>query len=560
MATLLPPHDLRPPPDGWPDGAPANDHLRSPAAAQVARLAAREGLFCFHFEHRAALPLPDAWITPGREDDAAPPTWEAGVLPEGKYQSYRHDLLLGSFHPGHRAKWSAHELAHGMVGFAWAPQMSALAVATAARLAELVPVALWYFWDEIHAARCSDHLDAPATASAWCGACERVQGIQASDPDALRRRDAGWRFVDAELAAIARTRRLGRPIPHAEGGIDLCTDGLAYARAHGPRLRSDAFARFCAGLAAGPERARTLDALEARALAVARAITDDAPLPPLAPSPAVGRARWILQDVGWRLLQVWEDADGEARDALDAAIAGLEAAVDAGVDDAAPAVAAAQAAFAVAWDEWYLPDPEPVFAVGYALPTGGHAVEQLVDGLRTVVPLTLELIDDAEAGSIVLDFAAADPVRRAPIGARFADWLADRHPGPVAELAAYEAAISAARRDGLAETLGDGDGAVLAEGAVVACFSLDPVALAAAVEAGTAEGAWVGGRLTVLDHGRALPDAPCALVVGQGPDGAVLADLPRASGDALRAGLPLPPAETDALRALGLLVPTRWPC
>jgi hypothetical protein len=132
----------RVPDGGWPEGAPPRDYLRSPAAARIGRLARIEELFCFHFERRAALELPDEWIAPGCEADAEAPGWQDGKLAERKYQSFRHDLLIGSFHPGHRGKWTTHELCHALIGSAWRPDGSALFHTCAARLAELLPVLL----------------------------------------------------------------------------------------------------------------------------------------------------------------------------------------------------------------------------------------------------------------------------------------------------------------------------------------------------------------------------------------------------------------------------------
>ena len=56
----------------WPPGAPAQDYLRSPAAARVGAMAQPEGLFLFDFEQRVPLDLPAHWIEPGREDEVSP--------------------------------------------------------------------------------------------------------------------------------------------------------------------------------------------------------------------------------------------------------------------------------------------------------------------------------------------------------------------------------------------------------------------------------------------------------------------------------------------------------
>ncbi len=526
------------PSGGWPEGAPEADYARSPAAAAVGRLAADAGLRMFHFEHRHALELPDDWVLPGREADAEPPEWQAGVLPESKYQSYRHDLLLGSFHPAHRAKWTTHELCHGLVGFAWKAGATPIWHATAARLAELVPVALWYFLDEIGHRRCSEHSESPALYGAFCRRCEAVASHVPGDPGPWIR-DAD-RFLEGELAAIARTRRLGRVIPHLHATLDLSSDGLAYAHAHGPRLGSEAFERFAAELApVGAGRFDDLDAFVERIQAVALAIVAGEPLAVLG-----DRDRWIRQDLGWRLLQVWHDTDGEARDALDGLIGGVVSGAS---------FAEIHAGYAEICEEFYLPEPADVFAVGYPLAEGGSDAAQIERGLRTTVPLTLELLDDA--GADWRGFAAEDPSVREGIGRRFARFAARRWPGAVADLAAYEAALGATWWDGVPEILGVGSGLRLADGAVVVRTGRDVVALAEAVEAGTATGTLANGVVTVEGG---PPEQASALVIGRDHAEVVLAAVSVATADALESGGDVPAGEAAELRATGLVVPLRW--
>ena len=121
------------------NGAPDHELLRSPMSTRVGELAADSGLFLAHFEARTHLPWPEHWAPADRADLVGAPQWEGGALPEPKYMSFRHDQLVGSFHPGHRAKWSAHELCHGLVGFYWDPTATDLALALGARLAEALP-------------------------------------------------------------------------------------------------------------------------------------------------------------------------------------------------------------------------------------------------------------------------------------------------------------------------------------------------------------------------------------------------------------------------------------
>lgn len=532
-----------PDPEGpWPAGAPARDFLRSPAAARVGRLAHAQGLFLFHFEQRVTLELPPEWVAPGREEDARPPEWHDGELPESKYQSFRHDLHLGSFHPGHRGKWTTHELCHGLVGTAWRPDATPLFHATAARLAELLPVVLWYALDEIGLARCEDHAGDGALHRAFCPACEAVAAARRPSAAETERwlREADT-FLDRELAAIARTRRLGRPVPHRWGPIDLTSDGLAYAAAHGRRLDSEAFRFFAETFGVGY---RTLDDLEARVIEVARAIAEGTPLP-AAPAP------WIAQDLAWRVLQVAETAAPSAREALRALVPQL-------ADGRVEQVLADWPALA---REHHLPDAETVFAVGYDLPHGlGRSVAQVREGLATVTPLALELVEESGAPWLAA-FVSEDPPARRPLGDRFADWLAARQPA-IAELARFESALRHAGGDGVAGSLGpDGGGPWrLARGVRVLVCNRDPTVLAERVDVGEVW-ACVDGEAVVL-QGDVPPVDPLGLLVARDAHGEVLVlECSPEAAEAWAAGEEpeLDEEERQLLRSSGVLVPSSWP-
>ncbi len=522
-------------PAAWPPGAPEIDYLRSPAAARVGALAADSGLFLFHFEHRAHQAIPEAFLPDGADPDAgAPPAWVDGRLPEAKYHSFRHDLLVGSFHPGHRGKWTTHELCHALVGFAWRPGATPLFHATAGRLAELLPVVLYYFLDEVRLRRCPDHDGGGLLYRAFCPACEAVAGprpMRPGDRDALR---DGRRYLDRELAAVARTRRTGRPYGYRFGSLDLCTDGLAYAAHHGRRLDSRAFHRFAERfLPDGRGSWRTLDDLEDRVVAVARAVCEGADLAPLAADPRAGRWAWAIQDLGWRMIVAALAVDGARR-------AEAEACIDA-LASAEPGPAAVEAARA-AW-----PGDPDVFAVGYPLAGHGSDLGGLHEGLCTVCPLVMDLFDDAGMDPVPA-FAAADhPVRR-PLGDRFAAWLAGAHGPRVAALARFEVALRYAGRDPLSPILGAGEGMRDGRGARRLVERVDPVALSEAVASGEAQGVEQDGRLVLRRaDGAPISEVPTTLWVSRGPDGEVAVVEPDGAV----------PAAT--LAALGMVDFARWP-
>ena len=530
----------------WPEGAPPCELTRSIAAARTGKLAARAEMFLFHYEHRAPLDREDA---EGSEEQAEP-QWRDGEIAEPKYDGFRHDLRIGSFHPSHRAKWTAHELCHALVGFAWRADATPLFLATGARLAELAPVVLWYFLDEIGLARCPRHTG-PLYRS-WCPDCERIaRAPPPDDPNLDRARSerlAGdaVRFVDEELAAIARTQALGVPVPHVHGSLDLCSDGLAYAASHGPRLRGRAFAMWFERFVdpADPAVHRTIADLEARVVDVLNAIGCGAPLH----TPGT-REGFVAQDLGQRLLEIWDRASGPCAD-------DLIRIVDALASGGAPGDA--HASYAALHEAYDLPHPADVFAVGYDLQDApGRSVPRIADGLQTVVPLVLTAASDAST-DLVPPFVAADgrAPHRAPLGVRFARWLAANHPGPVADLARYEVALRTVRADPEAEVLGtQGAGWRLARGAEAHAFDLDVVDLAERVDSGEVGGVQRDGRLGLtagVEAGASEPESGAVveagplvgLIVGRGGDGSlVIADVDPAPW--VRAGVAVYAARAD---------------
>lgn len=544
--------------------APFVDLERSPAALAVGKLAAEAGLFLFDYESRVELELPDHWLPIGRPDlgvTGTPPGWDRGLRGESKYLSFRHDTLLGSLHPGHRAKWTAHELCHGLVGFCWRADASVLFHALAARLAESLPVALWYFLDEYGLTRCDRHRGQTEVPPAFCRACELAQRHGARER--VDDTDRDWRlrgrqFLARELSAARDSIRLGRPVFAPHGHIDLMTDGLNYASAHLLRLRAPEFqsqiAHFFAHDAnAGSGWFDSLEAFAAHIEALGEALLSDS-------SGFVrlvgGRNRFIAQDLGARLLQVAADTDGECHAALSALVADLGAASH--TPRAEAAIAETLTRYASLYEDFELPEPADVFAVGYDLPDGyGHGLSQLREGLATALGATVERLEgQGRLDDLLARFVATREPSRAPIGRRFASFLESAGVDPTeVGLARLEAAIADSRVpdpaelalgfDGFAAT--DDDVLVLAEGVELVRTGYD-----------------AGG---LLMHGSPKADGPRAFLVRR--DAGDQVGLV-AIGDALAARLergPLPAIEVlegmadpelAALVEEGLVVPQRW--
>ncbi len=520
-----------PPEQRFPSGAPDGEYTRSPAALGVARLAASDGLFAFHFEHRHHLELPEEWS----DDD--PVAWRGGVLPERKYQSFQHELAVASFHPSHRAKWGTHELCHGLVGFAWRPDATPLFHATAARLAELLPVALWYFFDEAFLGRCRDHQGGGALFRTMCGPCELCARPVSVDPGGLSRIQEGIEFMKRELDAIRRSRTHGRPIPHVYGTLDLCSDGLAYAQAHSARLGSEAFGGWIDRFAVhGGGWSAELDELEARVLEVLHGLLLGETVGALAPSAESGRDRWVRQDLGARLLLVHSETDGDCAESLLTLVDRLADGAD---------IQAIVNGYRELEEAFYVPSPGELFAVGYPLVPGfGSDVEQLEAGVRSALPATSAWAGEDLTG-MVAEFAKIDVNSRSGIGERFANWLVVHGPEVASDVARFEAAMAHPPPSDVSRNrvLGVGPGPyTLAEGARLLRFGWDPTALRDA-----------------LLSGQAVPARrPHALVVGQSGDEWVMAEIDLATASAIDAGVALSSDVGRGLAELGLCSPASW--
>lgn len=567
------------PPAGWPEGIPSRDLTRSPAAARIGRLAASQGLRLFHYEHRHHLPLPQDFVPEHAPELSEPPRFEAGVLPERKYQSFRHDQAIGGFHPGMRAKWSAHELCHALVGFAWRPGASPLFLATAGRLAELLPVVLWYFLDEAHLRRCPLHRTTGPLFRGLCLDCETVAEPRVDEVHAAAFLESGRLYLERELLAIRRTEQLGLPVPHIHGSLDLCSDGLAYAAAHGPRLNSQAFHRYAAGfLVEGGGWVQSLEALEARVLAVLDALVKDGELTSLAPSRSHGECRWVLQDLGWRLLEIWQECEGEAAEELARLIDQLATACRSTADGALSAsqvrevaqgaTGAALSGYRALEQDYVLPPPDQVFALGHDLLglDPGRSSQQVREGVTTALPITTTLLGE-HLPPLVESFLGAERPVRAAVGRRFATWLLGRASEPLCDLARFEAAAShLPARDSLLDTLGpvaDAPAYRLTPGVVVLRASVDPLALASAADFGDIE---LHDGLSLLDvDGAPIPQERTTVALIRGLDGSVeVSTLDPELGEAVLslgegAALDLPLEQVVALVERGLIRPVRYP-
>lgn len=415
-------------------GAPNHELARSPAAATVGLLAEASNLILAHYEYRHQLEAPEHWVPEGRDDLIQPSYWQAGVLREGKYGSFRNDLMLGSFHPSHRAKWTSHELCHGLVGFAWQPGATTLYHALAARLSELLPVALFYFFDEAYLNRCPDHQGAGPLFATFCRACEEAarKGPRATDSQAERFMKDGQAFVERELAAIVKSRRLGRPINSPWANLDLMSDGLAYAAAQERRLQSPEFERYMyLFFPEGTGKHHSLEELENRVIEVLQGICHGASVQAWNADSSL----WKAQDIGWRLLEVSSETDGDACRSLIHMVEQLAA------SPTQEGIEAVIRDYEGLHQDYMIPDPKDLFATGYIInDTYGLSEAQISEGIASALPETWEQLEDKTV--ISHQFSCQDIWQREPLAKRFVNWLEDQpYEQRLKDIANFEARV-----------------------------------------------------------------------------------------------------------------------
>jgi hypothetical protein len=417
--------------------APNFELFRSPAAQAIGDLSNKSSLFLTHFEYKNHLSIPVLWLPENRPDLDGEVKWSNGHLKEHKYLHFRYDQSLKSFHPGHRAKWTAHELCHALVGFAWNPTMTPLMHSLVARTAELLPVALWYFFDEVQLKRCEMHEGMGTLFQEYCRDCERLARTPRSfDEMDQKLIENGIKFVKDELSAVAKSRRFSRPISHIFASLDLSSDALAYVSMHQQRM-NDAFFRDFIDKFHGSHTGmwHDLDELEDRVLSLCSMLTGG-----LAPNPLnTNKEQLIAQDIAWRFYTIAAQCEDEE------AIVALEDLIDilAQQPNALPKVVNL---YRDLYQEWMLPEPEQMFAVGYDLGHDlnlGWDVNQAYEGIKSACPQTALVLGEEglfEQVSVFAPWDLAHP-QRIPIARRFAQFLNQTASGPLCDLVHYEAAL-----------------------------------------------------------------------------------------------------------------------
>lgn len=420
-------------------GAPKEDFYRSEAAYRVYELAKQNDLFLYQYEYRKTFPLAEKWHCKAYSEEQDIVEWRNARLIESKYSSFKNDLMIGSFNPVHRGKWSSHEICHNLVGFAWNKDKDLLWHALAARISESLPVALWYFYDEATLTRCKFHQDGMALFQDYCHDCESIEFHKKMWSKQGERKEKfvqlGNDFLREELNSIKKSILHKTPFSHQFAGLDLMTDALQYARNQLLRLQSTEYQKYIeAFFPKSSGRSKSLEELMDRVEAVQHAILFEDKL-----------EKWhhtklhrICQDLAWRMIELKVQCESEEiQKELDSIV--YEKLVHADWANIKSAIAQ----YTELDNEWELIEPEDMFAVGYDLGDGyGYAYYQIQEGIAQSCPNTWNLLlegGEEKCLSIVEHFVNKDQEQRKAIGLRFAEFLSEYFPGRTSELANIEA-------------------------------------------------------------------------------------------------------------------------
>ena len=339
----------------------------SPVAAKLFAWAEQQQIFFSHFEAR----FPTHLLAEAVEEQQAWPDWQQGYLAESKFQHFRLDQAVASFHPAHDTKWTAHEILHRLVGFFYRPGASRWEYLQAARLSESVPVAQYYFLEP--AMQWHPHED----------------GELKIDPYHL---SSATEFLTREWQAAAACIDGDYYEELDFYGIRLGSDAILYMQHNEQRLNGiwqPALAKsfYLPSLGCCAD----ISSLQQRAEAIFLALRDyreiDVQLS------AVSGIDRVKLDLAQRLITLAQNlADGQQRDLL------LSLCFDELVKVEDEAGLGEWMQKYILWEESHsLLPAHKFFAVGYRLPLGfGFDFESILSGLRSEFPECLQMCSISE--------------------------------------------------------------------------------------------------------------------------------------------------------------------
>jgi hypothetical protein len=413
-------------------GLPLGEVVASPFALRAVAMAHAIGAAAPAHELRWHIP----WGVPEGDDEGAAAVadeehgqWLRGVLHVGKYQAFCQDDPLSTYNPNHMSKWGPHELLHRVCRFFWRADMTRWEAYLGARLNELVPVVAWYGPDEVlrldrdgfEREREVRQPHAEPSRALWL----------ADEPDALlarARRTArylvdGLAHFEREWAAIHVEIETGTRTSLRHPFLDASSDAIAYVVGHWERLTSAAYAdRVVASLDAERDYFTSIRAYRSHV----EAVLDELLFAPI-PLDVAGAERERARRLEW---------DTAARAAKLDLARSRGASLDPGATTAAQALAA------------------------NGLTLNRVALDQLFEGLESVIPATLTLLAAREEGGFPawLEAFARSPhlQTRGSLASRF-ESFGHRFglPAPLLALANLERLIAQAQRaDDRVERLG----------------------------------------------------------------------------------------------------------
>ncbi|MFK8137017.1 MAG: hypothetical protein AB8E15_01540 [Bdellovibrionales bacterium] len=416
---------------------PSQDRSGSEVSNTIFDLAQNHNLMFFNFEYRKALDYPEDWMGDVSEEWGGN-QWLAGKLPESKYQNFRTDLLIGSFHPNHHSKWSAHELLHNIVGFGYNPQWTFLEHCLSSRLSELLPVVQYHFLDEARTNKCMKHNFSFSAQGQNCQACDLLAKEMNPSSTSSLSKDMAEEFFTREIAAIKSSLKSGLPVENQFFHINLSTDSYAYVKNHWGRLQDPLFAKFVDQFYKDtPQYFTKIDDQIQRVEDVFSHLMGRSNLATVSKILEVNT--WITQDIGFRLLQMQkmcEEADEVFR-AIEKIVFGLLP--NASLESVEKSIQS----YVELCKEYELIPAEELFAVGYELPMGfGFAKEQVLEGLKSAIPNTLRIIGPTSLSIVVEDFIRRCEWTRNSLAPRFTEFLKSEGSKELSEMGELENAIS----------------------------------------------------------------------------------------------------------------------
>ncbi len=388
-------------------GADPRDYHRSTVAKRIFSLAGDNQLIFAHYEYRWPIPVPESWISERDRHSQGEVHWKNGVLSELKYQSFRHDSVVCNFHPGQSSKWGAHELCHKLVGYAWKKDGDLLFHTLAAWAAEVLPVTVYYFWDEIDCQKCSSHKDFSISPMTFCAACERFSNTTPNKRQDLVR--AGWNFLNTQLQAIEASMKSNRLVTAPFMGLDLADDAYYYSLSQYPRMNSVTYQEYMEHMVPPQIYCSTIETFLQRIRLVAKAIMEEIPLS----NYGLTRMDWMSLDVGFRALELSENMEETLQPQFLDHLSTYMTTKD---------ISGFAAAYAELSEEFHLPTVEEFFGVGYNLhPNYGYHHQQVKDGIESLIPISMQQLSDVE----IQNFLQQDTSHRDFLGFRLQKYFSE---------------------------------------------------------------------------------------------------------------------------------------